>query len=302
LAVASRPLEIAYATRTDVGRQRQINEDFVFADALLAKSGGKEQAWLLLVVADGVGGHQRGEWASQTAVGILRDTLPELLEAQEPSAALKAACEAANSRTWREALASGLDGSATTLVVALINDEDKMWLANVGDSRAYLVHDAAISRLTTDHSWVEEQVQSGRMTVEEARTSDQRNIITRSVGFSETVEVDVDGPMSLTAGERLLLCSDGLYDQVSDDEIAATVSSARPDQAARRLVDLANERGGPDNVSVIVCSIDSASSPAQATTLDVRVPRRHAFGLWLALLFFAALASVAAALVVIFAF
>ena len=256
MAIISNLTEITYASQTDRGRQRNVNEDFVYADQLRTRARGGKREWLLLVVADGVGGHLRGEWASKTAVTALITDLPKLLTNAAPGDALHRACEAANDATWREAAAAGLDGSATTLVAALIDDADNLWLANVGDSRAYRVQDGRIQQLTQDHSWVEEQVQLGRMTPEEARTSDQRNIITRSVGFAESVEVDVDGPIPLHAGERIVLSSDGLHDQISDDEIAAVTRAMTPYDAASRLVAAANERGGPDNISVIVCSID----------------------------------------------
>ena len=272
MAIATDLIEITYASQTDRGRQRDVNEDFVYAESFRVGTKDNARDWLLLAIADGVGGHLRGEWASKKAVTALAQALPQLLTAVEPGEALRRACEAANAITWREASASGLDGSATTLVAALIDDSDNLWLANVGDSRAYHVQDGLIDQLTQDHSWVEEQVQSGRMTAEEARTSDQRNIITRSVGFAENVEVDIGGPISLHAGERIVLCSDGLHDQMSDDEIAAVTRATTPYDAASRLVDEANERGGPDNISVIVCSLDRPHHSPEAESAGIVGP------------------------------
>jgi len=256
LAIRSNITDITYASQTDRGRQREVNEDFVYADQFQTKAKGSKREWLLLVVADGVGGHLRGDWASKKAGTVLVRDLPKLLKNTAPPEALQRAFQAANDVTWREAAASGLNGSATTLVVALVDDSDNLWLANVGDSRAYHVRNGRIQQLTQDHSWVEEQVQLGAMTPEDARTSERRNIITRSVGFAHNVEVDVEGPIALGAGERIVLSSDGLHDHVSEDEIAAAVSATTPYEASSRLVDAANERGGPDNISVIVCSVD----------------------------------------------
>ena len=202
---------------------------------------------------------------------LARELLP-LLEDAEPGEALRKACENANGVTWREASDSGLEGAATTLVVALVDDSNNLWLANVGDSRAYVVGDGRMTQLTQDHSWVGEQVRSGRMTPAEARSSDRRNLITRSVGFSELVEVDLQGPLRLQAGETLILCSDGLYDQVSDDEIAAVAAEMNPDDAASGLVEMANERGGPDNISVVVCAVGRSPLAPQRASSGARRP------------------------------
>jgi protein phosphatase len=247
-----------YSARTDPGRQRDHNEDAVYAGELTTVAG--RPPTCVLAVADGVGGNERGEWASQTAVDTLQAELPQRVEALPPLEALVATFQVANAAVWEGE--SGLRSPlrpATTLVVALVRDGN-LWWAHVGDSRAYLVRQARVQRLTQDHSWVDEQVRAGFMSPEEAHISERRHAITRSIGYDPDIEVDTGGPMSLRSGDVVILCSDGLHDLVSDDELAGVVAQLLPDAAAERLVALANERGGPDNVSAVVCSMFDAST------------------------------------------
>jgi protein phosphatase len=218
--------------------------------------------WHLLAVADGVGGRRRGDWASHLAVSTLASRLSVWLGELEPPDALRRAFQAANQALWNGAgNQPDTAGAATTLVAVLVASQGGGWWANVGDSRAYLVDSGKITRLTQDHSWVEEQVRAGRLTMEQARSSGRRNVITRSIGGEPQVDVDVGGPTRLERGDVLVVCSDGLHGQVSDAEIAQVVRKLNPEPAADRLVELSNERGGVDNVSVIVCSLtDEASS------------------------------------------
>jgi protein phosphatase len=254
----SAPPRVKFAALTDPGLQRPGNEDTVYAEALKLRAEGKPADWLLLAVADGVGGHQRGDWASKKAISVLADELPKRLVTDEPVEALRIACETTNAVTCREAARKGISGAATTLVVALLNTES-VWWANAGDSRAYLIQGRRATQLTQDHSLVEEQVRAGQITAEEARESDQRNVITRSVGMRDEVEFDLGGKIPIEGGMTLLLCSDGLTNVVSDEEIAAVVSEGLgADVAARSLIELANERGGPDNVSVVICTVEGS--------------------------------------------
>ena len=145
----------------------------------------------------------------------------------------------------------GAHGAATTLVLALFERERYWWL-NVGDSRLYLHTDGGLRQLTTDHSWVQEQVARGMLDPVDARFHPNRNVVTRTIGFEPAVEADVAGPFTLAAGETLLACSDGLFGPVSDDSIATVLAEAAPDEACRKLIDLANEAGGPDNITVAI--------------------------------------------------
>jgi serine/threonine protein phosphatase PrpC len=246
-----------FNARTDVGRVREINEDRVFAGELLPLTDqAGAPARYLLAVADGVGGLERGEWASERAVAVVTAELPIQLASREPREALRVAIQAANQLICHQELAPAearLGPAATTMVAAIVED-GRLWWANVGDSRAYLVGQDHVQRLSRDHSWVEEQVRNGSLTPEQARLSARRNVITRSIGFQPEVEVDTGGPVALGPTDVVVLCSDGLHGLLSDDEIAGVVRTYPPAEATERLVALSNERGGTDNISVIVYS------------------------------------------------
>jgi serine/threonine protein phosphatase PrpC len=264
-----------YSARTDAGQQRDHNEDYVHASAL-GQDGPGQSPWYVFAVADGVGGHQRGEWASQTAIETLSKQVQTGLDQASPLDALREAFGAANTAIWDGVGALPVKNRAATTLVATLVRQGTLWWANVGDSRAYLVRRGQAMRLTKDHSWVEEQVRAGFMTGEEARISGRRNVITRSIGFDKEVEVDLGGPVTLRSGDAIILCSDGLHGQVTDDELARVVQQLLPAAAAERLVALSNERGGPDNISVVVCAMFDGSStePAEAAespTSDVTV-------------------------------
>jgi serine/threonine protein phosphatase PrpC len=263
-----------YCARSDAGRVRGTNEDYVFAGQLDPPPGvdpRRVPPRHLLVVADGVGGFELGEWASQTAVETIATDLPAYLDGSLPAEALRLAVRSANERIWRAVDDSGEPhvSAVATTVVAVVLEADRLWWANVGDSRAYLLRDQRVRRLTRDHSWVDEQVRRGLLTPEQARLSERRNVITRGVGFKEHVEVDTDGPIDVLPHDIVVLCSDGLHGLVADEEIAATALKYLPDEAAERLVQLSNERGGIDNISVIVCGFVEA-----AATLDQPASRQ----------------------------
>jgi protein phosphatase len=244
---------------------RSQNEDSLQAGPL-GEGEVAEPRWYVFAVADGVGGHMRGEWASQTAITTLSAHILASIDRDSPPEALRGAFRAANSAIWDHTPQRAGNRAATTLVAALVN-RGILWWANVGDSRAYLVRRGRATRLTTDHSWVEAQVRAGVMTADQARISGRRNVITRSIGFDVDVEVDLGGPIALRSGDGLVLCTDGLYGVVADDELARVVQQLLPEAAAERLVALSNERGGPDNISVIVCTLvdGSLGEPGHAT-------------------------------------
>jgi protein phosphatase len=241
---------------SDVGRRREKNEDAYLVDLDLG----------LFVVADGMGGHAGGDTASQLATATvqqyLRDVRTEEPEAFEPApldetplgARLREAVETASRAIFRTAQADpALAGMGTTLTAVLVQD-DRVLLAHVGDSRCYLVRDGRIVQLSEDHSLVNEQVKAGAITAEEARTSRLRNVITRSVGYEEEVTVDLVR-VSARPGDRLVLCCDGLTNLVADDEILQIVERFDLSDAPRRLIRLANARGGDDNITVVVVRI-----------------------------------------------
>jgi protein phosphatase len=206
---------------------------------------------MLAAVADGVGGTGGGKLASACAVETLLAEI-WMTDADDPARTLQDAFAAADRAVRAKAEQLGLQGMATTLVAAVVRD-GTAWIANAGDSRAYLYRDGALAQLTEDHSWVAEQVRVGRMTAEEASESSFRNIITRAVGAGESARPDTLGPIELPAGTLLLLCSDGLHGVVSGDAIAAALArGGAPGEMADRLVEMANESGGPDNVSAVI--------------------------------------------------
>jgi len=241
---------IEIGSKTDRGKRRPRNEDAVLIRSKEHPSGEASPVYLL-AVADGMGGVAGGHVASREAVRALGNTFRKGQESH-PQGLLRDGFRGANARIRRLAdQRTDLQGMCTTLVATIIS-EGQVWVANVGDSRAYLIRHDQIRRLTEDHTWVAEQVKAGRMTKEEAATSPRRNIITRGLGSQETLNVDLLAPLSLQPDDVLVLCSDGLTGVVSEAEIAAACSNTPPAAAAQHLVNLANRRGGPDNISVIV--------------------------------------------------
>jgi protein phosphatase len=208
----------------------------------------------LLAVADGLGGHARGDWASQRALELLESELGRLVTEHGAETGLREACHRVNWGVRTEARAMGAHGAATTLVLALFQQE-RYWWMNVGDSRLYLYGNGGLRQLSTDHSWVQEQLTRGLLDPAEARFHPNRSVVTRTIGFEPAVEADIAGPFTLETGETLLACSDGLFGPVSDDQIAAVLAEAPPDEACRKLIDLANDAGGPDNITVAIAQL-----------------------------------------------
>ncbi len=201
----------------------------------------------VFIVADGMGGHRTGEVASRLAV----ETILEHLKEAEPSPkALLEAFERANARIYQEALRPENRGMGTTATCLLL-DLPYALIAHVGDSRAYLLRGEELALLTQDHSWVAERVRQGLLTAEEARVHRWRNVITNALGSFPQARVDLLG-LKLQPGDTLLLCTDGLSGVLEDRTLKEALRNFPPEEATRRLVELANEWGGPDNVSVAV--------------------------------------------------
>jgi protein phosphatase len=211
-----------------------------------------------MIVGDGMGGHQKGELASSMGVGVVAETIQPLLvtngEVDFP-AGLKRAIGEANSRILDYSTNHPeCAGMGTTLTAAVIS-ESQLVIGHVGDSRAYLIDGNEIMQLTKDHAVVQEMVDRGEITKEQARTHPKRNIITRVVGYHGQVEADIYSA-SLKDGDRVLLCCDGLTIHLNDDEIKQVVlQNPNPKEASAGLVALAKERGGQDNISVIVAAV-----------------------------------------------
>ena len=230
---------ISWGARSDVGLVRDHNED-----SFLLRTP-------LFVVSDGMGGHAAGEVASSIAV----DTIGERAPGTADDALLGAAVEAANLAVIKGAEdGMGKPGMGCTATAVLV-EKDRMAVAHVGDSRVYMLHHGTLVRITHDHSFVEELVDSGQITADEARTHPSRSIITRALGSDPDMYAD-HFSLEVNSGDRIILCSDGLSSMVPDDEIeAVAVSSATPQQTADNLVAAALTAGGADNVTVVVVDV-----------------------------------------------
>ena len=250
---------LAWGVSTDPGRVRTENEDSYVAEPMV------------LGIADGMGGHLAGEVASQLAVDIIR----ERLSAGASNLDVVVAAVAEANAAIFSAAHSNADqrGMGTTLTaIALIRDmDDDVWgadaeqlvLVNVGDSRAYVQRDGILRRASIDHSYVQELVATGHITEAEARTHPRRNIVTRALGIEPQVRVDT-WTLRLVQGDRYVLCSDGLVDEVVDSEIQDVLNQIDdPQEAAEELVALANVHGGRDNVTVVVVDVLAGADPLE---------------------------------------
>ena len=250
----SLPIEVVAAS--DVGKVRSNNEDSYLVYLPPLQEAEKMGLWALLVVADGMGGHALGELASQTAVKAFAESLFASLAKQpnEKEKALRDAIDHANNAVYRLAREEGKGRPGTTLT-ALILGDDSFYIAHVGDSRAYLLRDGQLRQLTTDHTWVAQEVAQGRMKPSEAQNSPFRNYLTRALGSKPRVEGDIFAG-GLKEGDLFLLCSDGLTGHVRDDEIAKLLNgTASLQEICERLVAMANERGGHDNITVLLAQV-----------------------------------------------
>jgi len=251
-------VKLAFFGLSDPGKQRERNEDSLLID----------EGVNLVVVADGRGGHLGGDYASRLAVQTCQEVLTKIYgnadtprEADprraDPGRHLQGAVSTASHRIFQDALKlPNLRGMGTT-VVALLVRNGTGYIVNVGDSRAYLIQKGGIRQLTIDHSLVTEQLQAGFITPEETKNHRLRNIITRSVGFQDEVETDLV-VRRLIKGDHFLLCTDGLSNLVPDDEIWRTATRTRtatPKKICEKLVELANRKGGDDNVTVCFLSV-----------------------------------------------
>ena len=244
-----------FAGGSDVGRERAHNEDAILVDA--------ERK--LVVLADGMGGYQAGEVASQLAVDVVREdtsdaTLTEVdLGRIDPDTGisvamrqLRGAIEKANNRICSVARGrEELNGMGTTIVAARFYD-GRVGIAHVGDSRCYRLRENVLEQLTRDHSYVQDQLEKGLISEDEAKHSPQKNLITRALGIDAIAEADVQ-EFRTQPGDTYLLCSDGLSDLVDDESLQAElVTDQSPAERTKTLIDAANANGGRDNISVIV--------------------------------------------------
>lgn len=240
---------------TDPGQVREENQD---ATSFFRTS---DDAWTLLIVCDGMGGHAGGKQASAMAAESIGREFTNRVGHTSPAEALAESVKAAN-RTIVEfaEINTEFRGMGTTCIVLAVTGNDA-YVAHVGDSRVYRVRPGSVEQLTTDHSYVQRMIDSGILTPEQAEAHPDANMLMRCLGGKSDVEVDVIGPEKVRAGDRYVLCSDGLWGQVTAPEIAAMASAFPAQDAVNRLIRLANERGGPDNISVQIYHQSEAHSP-----------------------------------------
>lgn len=237
---------------TDVGRRRETNED----DFLLEPGRG------VYAVADGMGGHAAGEIASRLAIETLREVLRRDvnanngMSADEAADGLRGAVVEANRRICDSIRLHEERRGMGTTVVALVHAGGEAIVGHVGDSRLYLLRGAELLRMTSDHSWVNEQVKLGLMNDDTAQRHPMRNIVTRALGSRQEVVVDL-ATVDIRPGDVFLLCSDGLNTMLTDEQIQSVLEARRtdPEAACRELVDEANRHGGEDNVTVVVACV-----------------------------------------------
>ncbi|MGN0034985.1 MAG: Stp1/IreP family PP2C-type Ser/Thr phosphatase, partial [Coriobacteriales bacterium] len=246
---------LSYGSRTDVGLVREHNED-----SLVARPP-------LFAVADGMGGHEAGEIASEIAIETLVSQAPPTPDAKELGNAVVAANHAVMAAS---ANGIGKPGMGTTLTAAILKG-DELAIAQVGDSRAYLLHAGQLQQLTRDHSYVADLVEQGEITEEEARWHPQRSVITRALGGDENMVPDLY-ELNVERGDRLLLCSDGLYGMVTDERMQAILEEhPDPQEATDALVEEAKLEGGHDNITAVVVNIlRDAPQTAKASTKKTR--------------------------------
>jgi serine/threonine protein phosphatase PrpC len=249
-------MQIKVGARTDVGMVRSGNEDNFFAEADTQRG--------VFVVADGMGGHAAGEVASEMAVQIVARTLLPLQSVTAPNAAelVAQALKDANRAIYERMLAEvDKQGMGTTASVLVLSDEGYL-IGQIGDSRIYLLRDGALTQITKDHSYVQEQVDAGLLTPEQARYHPYSNVITRCVGASDEVEADVYSG-AIRPGDSFLVASDGLTGMVDDRRLQQLLlARSGPGRIVDALIAEANNRGGLDNITSIVVQVDALDTPA----------------------------------------
>ena len=240
----------AYA-KTDVGSKRAVNQDYMYCSE---NSVGSFRN--LFIVADGMGGHKAGDYASKLCVEQMVQSI-EKSEHKSPVSLFEEAVDAANGAVFAESQEhEEYEGMGTTLVACTML-EDTLYVANIGDSRLYLLRDDDIMQITEDHSLVEEMVKQGNITESEARVHPQKNIITRAVGIDQAVQADFF-EVDIYPDDIIMLCSDGLSNMIEDEDMEYIVKHSKSLQdAGETLVARANENGGSDNITVVLAKVNA---------------------------------------------
>ena len=262
-------IRLSVAARTDVGRVRKSNEDAFVATDLETGTRIDEQIpaaemvvrerGVLMVVSDGMGGHAAGEVASAMVVDSLPESMRTLDHSEPVELSLERAVQQANAEVFEAARDSAKEGMGATLTAVLIHGRSA-YIAEVGDSRAYVLRQGRLRQLTRDQSYVQMLLDAGTITPEQAASFANKNWIVQAMGLEPDVQASV-GKLELRNGDRLLVCCDGLYGLVDDEELAEILSDSDASTACNRMVDLANQRGGIDNITVIVAKVAGDGFP-----------------------------------------
>jgi len=254
--MTTRPIAIVtVGSRSDVGRERDQNQDSLMCFMPATASGLPSRQGWLFAVADGMGGYAAGEVASQIAVETIVQHYAAS-DVEDLAGVLQQGISSANEAVRRRGQELGVEIMGTTVVCAAVRD-DQLYIAHVGDSRAYLLRGETLKPLTRDHSLVSEQVRQGLLTEAEALESDLRGIVTRALGMKSRVQADIAGPLTLSPDDVVLLCSDGVCGYVPEDQMRYILQTHRPDPqaAANLLIEAANAAGGFDNATAIVLRV-----------------------------------------------
>src|SRR3954470_9511738 len=275
---------LKHAALSDLGMRRTNNQDSI---AMVVTD--DVATWAtrghLMIVADGMGAHAAGELARKLGV----DKIPHIyfkLRDLYPPAALRQAIREANTAIHAKGQSSiGFHGMGTTCSCLVLLPQGAL-VAHIGDSRIYRLHGDVLEQLTRDHSLVWEMADAGQMSEADVPSYIPKNVITRSLGPHASVHIDLEGPYSAESGDKFLICSDGLSGPVTDEEIGVILYCMNPDDATETLVDLANFRGGPDNISVVVAQVDGAVPQAAMAHQEVgdapKTERWPTVPLWIA--------------------
>lgn len=229
--------------KTDVGSVRKVNEDYLGFD--------ENEKYRLYIIADGMGGHKAGEVASRYAVTEIIEKLKRINFDNDAKKELIDAVKSANRKVYNESKANeDLRGMGTTVTLALIVNK-KLYVAHVGDSSCFVLTKDGMKKVTKDHSFVQELIDIGSISEEEAKNHPNKNIITRSLGFFQELEVDIyELPMEIIS--KIILCTDGLTNYITINELKEVVEQNSNTEACERLINIAKARGGSDNISIIV--------------------------------------------------
>ena len=271
---SSDPVNIRVVIKTDLGNVRTNNEDAASFFRMAEENLLREKGYLL-IVADGMGGHLAGEVASKMAVEIISEEYFKPTNENNKEKTLTRAFSTANKKIFDLASANEQYRGMGTTCTALVVIAKTIYFAHAGDSRAYLYKDKRITRITEDHTYVQELVNNGDITSEQAETHPQRNILTNAMGTKPSLRVDTGKcHVSFDENDRLMLCSDGLYDYLTDDEIAAVMDKESLQDVADHFINEAKKRGGKDNITVVLAELSPVTKETiLKSTRETELPK-----------------------------